>query len=116
MTDSITELKRDIETGQTFTPVDYNNPYDRSPLTPSSEPVPEYFSPPLPHPYYYEDRPRSEVLLETNLDNNEDKPLRSKSEVLLETNFDTFLPNEPTELTQLSTQARSKSQPLETAM
>ncbi|XP_043483219.1 protein bark beetle isoform X2 [Leptopilina heterotoma] len=115
MTDSITELKRDIETGQSFTPVDYNA-YDRSPLTPSSEPVPEYFSPPLPHPYYYEDRPRSEVLLETNLDNNEEKPLRSKSEVLLETNFDTFLPNEPTELTQLSSQARSKSQPLETAM
>ena len=115
MTDSITELKRDIEAGQSFTPVDYNN-YDTSPLTPGSEPVPEYFNTPLPHNYYYEERPRSEALLETNLDSCEEKPLRSKSEALLETNFDSFLPNEPTELTQLSANARSKSQPLETAM
>lgn len=135
--DSISELKRDLRT--TNSSIDYDNVavhngmngagshYDNSPLTPGSEPVPEYFSSnhsaaTLPHPhhhnnhhnYYYEDRPRSEALLETNLD--EDRPLRSKSEAILETNFDAFAPNEPTELTQLSTAGRSKSQPLETAM
>ncbi|XP_015594324.1 protein bark beetle isoform X2 [Cephus cinctus] len=115
LTDSISELKRDIESTPAYTPTEYGT-YDTTPLTPGSEPVPEYFSPPLPHPYYYEERPRSEALLETNLDTAEEKPLRSKSEALLETNFDVFLPNEPTELTQLSAAARSKSQPLETAM
>ncbi|XP_031785209.1 protein bark beetle isoform X2 [Nasonia vitripennis] len=135
--DSISELKRDLRT--TNSSIDYDNVavhngmngagshYDNSPVTPGSEPVPEYFSShhsaaTLPHPhhhsnhhnYYYEDRPRSEALLETNLD--EDRPLRSKSEAILETNFDAFTPNEPTELTQLSTAGRSKSQPLETAM
>ncbi|XP_012276535.1 protein bark beetle isoform X2 [Orussus abietinus] len=115
LTDSITELKRDIEVTPTYPPMEYDG-YDATLLTPGSEPVPEYFSPPLPHPYYYEERPRSEALLETNLDTAEEKPLRSKSEALLETNFDVFLPNEPTELTQLSATARSKSQPLETAM
>ncbi|XP_011303311.1 uncharacterized protein bark isoform X1 [Fopius arisanus] len=113
MTDSITELKRDIETAP-YSPVEFT--YDGA-QTPGSEPVPEYFSPPLPpQPFYYQERPRSGTLLETNLDTGEEKPLRSKSEALLETNFDVFLPNEPTELTQLSAEARSKSQPLETAM
>ncbi|XP_066594103.1 protein bark beetle [Prorops nasuta] len=124
LTDSMSELKRDIEASASYGQVDYDmrRPYDTATLTPSqaSEPVPEYpneFSPPLPpHPYHYEDsRPRSEALLETNLDATEEKPLRSKSEALLETNLDAFLA-EPTELTQLSAGARSKSQPLETAM
>ncbi|KAK2577430.1 hypothetical protein KPH14_003537 [Odynerus spinipes] len=127
LTDSMTELKRDIEASAGYGhAVDYDKirNYDTATLTPSqaSEPVPEYpsdFNPPLPpHPYHYdqESRPRSEALLETNLDIGEEKPLRSKSEVLLETNLDSFLVNEPTELTQLSAGARSKSQPLETAM
>lgn len=112
MTDSISELKRDIET----TPYSYEQ-YEGLPTTPGSEPVPEYFHPPLPpQPYYYDERPKSGTLLETNLDIGEEKPLRSKSEALLETNFDVFYPNEPTELTQLSANSRSKSQPLETAM
>ncbi|XP_015436907.1 PREDICTED: protein bark beetle [Dufourea novaeangliae] len=125
LNDSISELKRDIE-ATAYSPVDYDvrRSYDNATLTPSqaSEPVPEYapdFNPPIPpHPYHqYDDsRPRSEALLETNLDNGEEKPLRSKSEALLETNLDVFLANEPTELTQLSAGARSKSQPLETAM
>lgn len=109
-------LNSSLAMTDSFAPMDYNT-YDTSPLTPSSEPVPEYFSPPISHPYYYEERPRSEAILETNLDSGEEKPLRSKSEALLETNFDTFVPNDPyTELTQLSSHARSKSQPLETAM
>ncbi|XP_012531769.1 protein bark beetle [Monomorium pharaonis] len=127
LTDSINELKRDIESSSAaYDPVDYDSrrAYDTATLTPSqaSEPVPEYapdFQPPVPpHPYHYEieSRPRSEALLETNFDTGEEKPLRSKSEVLLETNLDAFLVNEPTELTQLSATARSKSQPLETAM
>lgn len=126
LTDSMSELKRDIETSAAYDPVDYDarRTYDTATLTPSqaSEPVPEYapdFQPPIPpHPYHYEaeSRPRSEALLETNFDTGEEKPLRSKSEVLLETNLDAFLVNEPTELTQLSAAARSKSQPLETAM
>lgn len=115
MTDSITELKRDIDATPTYSPLEYGA-YDAPPATPGSEPVPEYFNPPPPQPYYYEERPRSGTLLETNLDTGEEKPLRSKSEALLETNFDVFLPNEPTELTQLSADSRSKSQPLETAM
>lgn len=115
MTDSITELKRDIDSTPAYSTMDYGN-YEPPPTTPGSEPVPEYFSPPLPQPYYYDERPRSGTLLETNLDTGEEKPLRSKSEALLETNFDVFLPNEPTELTQLSADSRSKSQPLETAM
>lgn len=125
LTDSISELKRDIEESASYSPMDYDprRSYDNATLTPSqaSEPVPEYaadFNPPIPpHPYHYhEDRPRSEALLETNLDTGEEKPLRSKSEALLETNLDVYLANEPTELTQLSAAARSKSQPLETAM
>jgi len=125
-TDSISELKRDIEASTAYDPVEYDSrrTYDTATLTPSqaSEPVPEYasdFQPPIPpHPYHYEveGRPRSEALLETNFDTGEEKPLRSKSEALLETNLDAFLINEPTELTQLSATARSKSQPLETAM
>lgn len=125
-TDSISELKRDIEASTAYDPVEYDSrrAYDTATLTPSqaSEPVPEYaseFQPPVPpHPYRYEveSRPRSEALLETNFDTGEEKPLRSKSEALLETNLDAFLVNEPTELTQLSATARSKSQPLETAM
>ncbi|XP_018046380.1 PREDICTED: protein bark beetle [Atta colombica] len=126
LTDSMIELKRDIEASSgVYDPIDYlKPPYDSTTLTPSqaSEPVPEYasdFQPPIPpHPYHYEaeNRPRSEALLETNFDTGEEKPLRSKSEVLLETNLDAFLVNEPTELTQLSAATRSKSQPLETAM
>ncbi|XP_070163334.1 protein bark beetle [Polyergus mexicanus] len=125
-TDSMSELKRNIEASTAYDPVEYDSKraYDMATLTPSqaSEPVPEYvsdFQPPIPpHPYHYEteSRPRSEALLETNFDMGEEKPLRSKSEALLETNLDAFLINEPTELTQLSTTARSKSQPLETAM
>ncbi|XP_043526927.1 protein bark beetle [Frieseomelitta varia] len=125
LTDSISELKRDIEASASYSTMDYDSKrsYDNTTFTPSqiSEPVPEYapnFNPPIPpHPYHYhEDRPRSDALLETNLDTGEEKPLRSKSETLLETNLDVFLANEPTELTQLSAEARSKSQPLETAM
>lgn len=117
-TDSIAELKRDIDRRSAYSPMVGYGAYDASPLTPNSEPVPEYFSapPPLPHTYYYEERPRSQTLLDTNIDTGEEKPLRSKSETILETNFDVFLPHEPTELTQLSSGARSKSQPLETAM
>lgn len=111
LTDSISELKRDIEASASYNTMDYDSKrsYDNTTFTPSqiSEPVPEYaphFNPPIPpHPYHYhEDRPRSDALLETNLDTGEEKPLRSKSETLLETNFDVFLANEPTELTQLS--------------
>lgn len=125
LTDSISELKRDIDGSASYSTMDYDSKrsYDNATFTPSqiSEPVPEYapnFNPPIPpHPYHYhEERPRSEALLETNLDTGEEKPLRSKSEALLETNLDVFLANEPTELTQLSAGARSKSQPLETAM
>lgn len=125
LTDSMSELKQDIEASAAYDPVDYDprRTYDTATLTPSqaSEPVPEYpldFQPPIPpHPYHYEDsRPRSEALLETNFDTGEERPLRSKSEALLETNLDAFLVSEPTELTQLSTAARSQSQPLETAM
>lgn len=117
-TDSISDMKRELE-ASAYSPNGGYPPsitYDTEPLTPGSEPVPEYFSPPPPHPYYYEERPRSEAILESNLDQAEEKPLRSKSEALLETNFDIFTPNEPTELTQLSLGSRSKSQPLETAM
>lgn len=124
LTDSMSELKRNIE-ASAYDSVEYDSKraYDMA-LTPSqaSELVPEYssdFQPPIPpHPYHYEteSRPRSEALLETNFDTGEEKPLRSKSEALLETNLDAFLINEPTELTQLSATARSKSQPLETAM
>ncbi|CAG5108295.1 Similar to bark: Protein bark beetle (Drosophila melanogaster) [Cotesia congregata] len=80
-TDSISELKRDIELA---TPVytsptefkrygsqeglDYGNSGD-SPTTPISEPVPVYFSPVIPpQTYYYNQRPASGTLLETNLD------------------------------------------------
>ncbi|XP_046609560.1 protein bark beetle isoform X2 [Neodiprion virginianus] len=118
-TDSISDMKRELEATPAHSPTGGFAPsiqYDTEPLTPGSEPVPEYFSPPPPHPYYYEERPRSEALLESNLDQPEEKPLRSKSEALLETNFDVFTPPEPTELTQLSSGSRSKSQPLETAM
>lgn len=125
LTDSMSELKRNIEASTAYDPVEYDSRRAyMATLTPSqaSEPVPEYvsdFQPPIPpHPYSYEieSRPRSEALLETNFDMGEEKPLRSKSEALLETNLDAFLINEPTELTQLSATARSKSQPLETAM
>lgn len=126
LTDSMSELKRNIEASAAYDSVEYDSKraYDMATLTPSqaSELVPEYssdFQPPIPpHPYHYEteSRPRSEALLETNFDTGEEKPLRSKSEALLETNLDAFLINEPTELTQLSATARSKSQPLETAM
>lgn len=115
MADSIIELKRDIESAPMYNPVDYRMDYQGQ-RTPGSEPVPAYFSPPPPRTYSnYEERPRSEALLETNLD-GEERPLRSKSEVLLETNFDNLLSTEPTELMQLSLAGRSKSQPLETAM
>lgn len=110
--DSIMELKRGIEPVPVY-PLTYENSYVTTPQSPGSEPVPVYFSPSMPRTFVYDDRPKSEALLETNLD--EEKPLRSKSEVLLETNFDA-LPTEPTELSQLSSAARSKSQPLETAM
>ncbi|XP_057327444.1 protein bark beetle isoform X2 [Microplitis mediator] len=126
--DSISELKRDIESTPVYNspnefqrynqqPLEYIN-NDDSPTTPISEPVPVYFSPVTPpQTYYYDQRPKSSTLLETNLDSGDEKPLRSKSEALLETNFDHFLPsNEPTELCQLSAESRSKSQPLETAM
>ncbi|KAJ8673362.1 hypothetical protein QAD02_004624 [Eretmocerus hayati] len=113
--DSISELKRDLRGANNFNSgsivydsVNVNGlpttHYEPTPISPlGSEPVPEYYN-----------RPRSEALLETNLD--EDRPLRSKSEALLETNFDAYASNEPTELSQLSTAGRSKSQPLETAM
>ncbi|XP_063235879.1 protein bark beetle isoform X2 [Bacillus rossius redtenbacheri] len=58
------------------------------------------------------ERPRSEMLLETNLDEGlPSKPARSKSEVLLETSLDAFAA--PTETVPFH---RSKSQPLETSM
>jgi hypothetical protein len=56
------------------------------------------------------ERPKSEALLETNLD-EQPVPVRSKSEVLLETNLDDYAPpHGPPSFN------RSKSQPLETAM
>ncbi|XP_034949444.1 protein bark beetle isoform X2 [Chelonus insularis] len=127
MTDSITELKRDIEATPVYSsPLEFENYSEPTEyvtnetpiMTPGSEPVPAYFSSATPsQSYYCEERPKSTTLLETNLDTGEEKPLRSKSEAILETNFDVFLPsNEPTELTQLSAESRSKSQPLETAM
>ena len=73
------------------------------------------------------DRPKSHLLLETNLDATANEnglptpphpPSRSKSEALLETNLDSYLPSsgqhsQPFAITAAS---RSKSQPLETAM
>lgn len=57
------------------------------------------------------ERPKSEVLLETNLDDELPVPVRSKSEVLLETNLDDYATARgPPSFN------RSKSQPLETAM
>jgi hypothetical protein len=57
------------------------------------------------------ERPKSQALLETNLDSEQPMPVRSKSEVLLETNLDEYDPPQG----PLSF-GRSKSQPLETAM
>uniref|UniRef100_A0A1V1FT29 Putative CTL17 isoform B n=1 Tax=Reticulitermes speratus TaxID=60591 RepID=A0A1V1FT29_9NEOP len=57
------------------------------------------------------ERPKSEIILETNLDDELPMPVRSKSEVLLETNLDDYA----TAHGPLSFN-RSKSQPLETAM
>ncbi|XP_067009482.2 protein bark beetle [Anabrus simplex] len=56
-------------------------------------------------------RPQSQVLLETNLDDEPPPPVRSKSEALLETNLDLYIP--PSEPMNFN---RSKSQPLETSM
>lgn len=57
------------------------------------------------------ERPKSEMLLETNLDDEHPVPVRSKSEVLLETNLDDYGTSHGP-----PTINRSKSQPLETAM
>lgn len=57
------------------------------------------------------DRPKSEILLETNLDDEPSLPVRSKSEALLETNLDDYATSHVP-----ATFSRSKSQPLETAM
>ncbi|PNF38409.1 hypothetical protein B7P43_G07253 [Cryptotermes secundus] len=56
------------------------------------------------------ERPKSEAILETNLD-EQPVPVRSKSEVMLETNLDDYAP-----LQGSPSFNRSKSQPLETAM
>jgi hypothetical protein len=70
---------------------------------------------------YYE-RPKSSMLLETNLDEPPDIPQvppRSRSADILETNFDYMLPHQPAKRNLTSTfqpAPRSKSQPLETAM
>ncbi|XP_059476974.1 protein bark beetle isoform X2 [Neocloeon triangulifer] len=98
--------------------------------TPSTLPDPPFYpSHSSPDPYYYNghddfpERPKSHVLLETDLDSQAAPsmapplaPPRSKSEALLETTFD-FQPLQPaTQGDFLSRAARSKSQPLETAM
>jgi len=57
------------------------------------------------------DRPKSDILLETNLDDEHPVPVRSKSEVLLETSLDDYASSHVP-----PTFNRSKSQPLETAM
>jgi hypothetical protein len=57
------------------------------------------------------ERPKSQALLETNLDSEQSMPIHSKIEVLLETNSNEYDP--PQEPLSFS---RSKSQPLETAM
>lgn len=68
---------------------------------------------------YYE-RPKSSMLLETNLDEPSPHPPRSKSADILETNFDYMLPPHQPAKRNLTTTfqpaPRSKSQPLETAM
>lgn len=78
------------------------------------------------HEYY--ERPKSSAtLLETNFDLKPTvvahPPVRSKSETLLETNFDYMLPTQDAKYSVPSggesfaaTAAKSKSQPLETAM
>lgn len=57
------------------------------------------------------DRPKSDILLETNLDDAHPVPVRSKSEVLLETSLDDYASSHVPPIFN-----RSKSQPLETAM
>jgi len=57
------------------------------------------------------ERPKSEMLLETNLDDDHPVPVRSKSENLLETNLDEYATSHVPPIFN-----RSKSQPLETAM
>lgn len=75
---------------------------------------PDYNIVALEHP---KERPQSANLLETDFDQAvQRKPVpksRSKSEALLETNFDYF---EPEVSAPISESARSRSQPLETAM
>lgn len=57
------------------------------------------------------ERPKSQAILETNVDEDQPMPVRSKSEVLLETNLDDYTPGHGH-----PSFCRSKSQPLETAM
>ncbi|CAB3370904.1 Hypothetical predicted protein [Cloeon dipterum] len=109
------------------TPTTLADPRDS--YTPSTLPDPHYYNGHLtPDPYFYgnktpfetnldEDspppRPKSHMILETDLDSMQPAP-RSKSEALLETTFD-FQPQDARQ-DFLSRAARSKSQPLETAM
>jgi hypothetical protein len=96
--------------------------------TPSTLPNPHFYNNgggghSTPEPYYYggsggggrgmqlEERPKSHMLLETDLDQMQ--PPRSKSENLLETNFDYDPYEHHRQQDFLSRANRSKSQPLE---
>jgi hypothetical protein len=98
---------------------------NRDAYTPSTLPDPHFYNNghSTPEPYYYgrgmeleeqPQRPKSHMLLETDLDQS--APPRSKSENLLETNFDYDPYEHHQQQDFLSRANRSKSQPLETAM
>lgn len=125
-TDSTLEMKRGIEYDNQG---DYRSPVLLSNYPPPPPPVDDEtypLAPSLPTSYFQPNRtnimdsgldqepilrPQSQMLLETNLD-EEPPPLpsRSKSEALLETNLDLYIPPHNSNFN------RSKSQPLETAM
>jgi hypothetical protein len=145
-TDSTLEMKRDLDEtvddsdmqseflGHSTTPTTLPDPRDM--YTPSTlgEPMHhDYYGSHTPDPYYYQrdtpsgmmetnideepTRPKSHMVLETDFDDL--PPPRSKSEALLETNFDyQHQPSSGYQVPEsfLSQAARSKSQPLETAM
>jgi len=120
-TDSILEMKRGLDSSNSFRPSDY---YAHTP-TPET-PEPYFYNNPPPMQTYLDynnsvlelsNRSNSQALLETNLDDGATSlhllP-KAKSEAFLETNLDQDDRPERTE--GLSLTNRSKSQPLETSM
>jgi hypothetical protein len=126
----ISEINSELMLPST-TPTTFGGGEGRDAYTPSTLPDPHFYNNggghSTPEPYYYggggggrgmqlEERPKSHMLLETDLDQMQAAPPRSKSENLLETNFDYDPYEHHQQQDFLSRANRSKSQPLETAM